>query len=253
MKDYGLGSLNAFLLSLLVYMGLVFFIFFKIASDYKSIVNYTDIKDSFIDVDLGSFTPKTPTQNNQEKENPAKEQEKQGQETTNKAVETKQEKQSASNINSLFGNLKDFQEEQSTAVQSSAKSTPKASSQKSASELFKQLNDNLIPENTPQGESSQKQKTGIYDQFLGSVKRKLEENWGLYQRSGNFAVELKFFIDSNGKFGYTSVSKSYNEEFDNKVLEFLKNLEGKFIVYPPDGRYEGQARLSDEILMEVRE
>lgn len=251
MKSYGLGSFNAFLLAVLVYMGLVFFLFYKISSKAEAQI-YTDIKDSFIDVDLGSFTPNMPKNIQTNEEQSGANSDDSVQETTNKAVVTRDENIKESSINSLFGELKDFQEAQSTKVQSSAKSTPNAAKAPNAEDLFKQLNDNLLPTEQQSGESTKAQRTGIYDAFLGAIKRKLDENWGLYERSGNFAVEVQFFIDGNGKFGYTFVSKSLNPEFDAKVLEFLKNLEGKFIAYPPKNqRYEGVARLSDEILMEA--
>ncbi|WP_300702182.1 TonB C-terminal domain-containing protein [uncultured Campylobacter sp.] len=247
MKDYGLGSINSFLLALLVYMSLVFFVFFKISTK-DDVVKYTDLKDSFVDVDLGAFSAKNLTQEKKQEEDALKENEKTGQETTNKEVKTQEVKQEQSDINSLFGNIKDFQEEKSTKVQSSAKSTPDASKPKDVAELFKQLNDNLLPQEQEIGESTNAQMTGVYDEFRGKIRRILEQRWRLYEASGNFKVLIKYYIDSNGKFGYTHVEKSYDENFDAKVLEFLNTLNGKFIAYPPKNQnFQGDMELSDKL------
>ncbi|NDJ27372.1 energy transducer TonB [Campylobacter sp. MIT 12-8780] len=252
MKDYGVGSFNAFLLALIVYMALVFFIAFKLSEEAKQSVKYTDIANSFVDVELGEYqaTPAQNTQSNPEKQ--AKIEEEQLKETTNKAVETKEDTQKASDISSLFGNVKDYQEEQSSKVQSSSKSQSKTTTTStSASNIVKQLNDSLINQSDKIGQSSQKQMTGVYDEFLGKIARRMQENWLLYPRSGNFSVIVHFFIDSNGIFGYTSVSKSGNAEFDAKVELFLEDLKGKFIAYPPNSkRYEDTASISDEISMQ---
>ena len=122
--------------------------------------------------------------------------------------------QKSTNINDLFGEIKEFQTEKTTKVQSSGK----------------------------------KQKE-LYNKFLGAVERKLHKNWNLYERSGNFAADVKYQIDSNGYFRYTSVTKSGNAEFDTKVLDFLSTLEGKYIAVPPNKKvFKGSVRLSDEVM-----
>ncbi len=246
MKDYGLGAVNSFLLSLLLYFCLLFFLLVKIGSEEKSI-KYTDLKDSFIDVDLGVFSTKSQTQDNKQ-ENSVEKKEEVAKETTNKELVTKDIKQEQSDINSLFGNLKDFKEEKNTKIQSSQKSSDKTSSLKDPASVLKELNDNLLPTNEDIGESSNAQITGVYDEFRGKLRRILEQRWRLYEANGNFKVLIKYTIDSNGKFSYTHIQKSYDESFDAKVLEFLNNLNGKFIAYPPRNEaFHGDMELSDKI------
>lgn len=241
MKHYGMSVFNAFLLALAVYAGLVFFIFFK--TDNTHAVKYTDIKDSFIDVEFGEY--KKPEIQPKPKVEPKEE----GQETTNKLLKVEDEPQKATDINELFGDTKEFQQEKSAKVQSSAKSTPNAAKAQKAVQT-KQLKDNLMPTNERVGESVQKQQTGMYDKFLGLVARKLRENWTLYERSGNFTAKLEYIIESNGYFRYTSVTKTGNADFDAKVLDFLSTLQGKYIAVPPKNKaYKGSANLSDEITM----
>ncbi|ASQ30969.1 Tol-Pal system subunit TolA [Campylobacter avium LMG 24591] len=251
MKDYGLGYVNSFLLALIFYILILSSIFLHFSIYKSNAVKYTDIKDSFVDVDLGSYANKiSKTNQNIQEQEITQENQTQGKETTNKEVETQDVKQEASDINSLFGNLKDFQEEKTNKIQSSEKSVKNSTNKpQELSNLFNSLNDNLLKtEDEKVGESSQKQMTGIYDEFRGKVRRILEERWRLYEASGNFAVLVKYYIDSDGKFGYTLVEKSYNEDFDAKVLEFLGNLSGKFIAYPPRNlKFEGSMNLSDKV------
>lgn len=245
-KNYGISVFNAFLLALAVYAGLLFFIFFK--SD-TNVVKYTDIKDSFIDVEFGEY--KKPEVQAKPKPEPKikPKTEEIGQETTNKMTKIEEEPQKATNINELFGDTKEFQQEKTTKVQSSAKSTPNATPPKQTAPT-KQLKDNLMPTNQRVGESTQKQQTGIYDKFLGLVERKLRENWTLFERSGNFTAKIEYVIESNGYFRYTSITKTGNEDFDAKVIEFLSTLQGKYIAVPPKNRaYKGNVELSDKITM----
>lgn len=248
MKDYGIGYFNAFLLAVIVYMLFLFAVFFSLEKE-KQAVKYTDIENSFIDIDLGSFSTQKPnaTQVDEDQQNKDLIE---GQNTTNKEIQTEQVDQKESSISSLFSNLKEYQEEKSTKVQSSKKSTPNAANLKEASKLVEQLGDNLIEEKSPVGQSSQSQITGVYDEFLGRVGRRLRENWTLYEKSGNFRAKLDFVIKSDGKFSYTFVSKSGNAEFDEKVMDFLQNLQDKFIAYPPNQQdYQGTAYLDDKVSM----
>lgn len=245
MRDYGLGPFNAFLLAILVYMALICLIFFQLNEYQKEAVEYTDTENTFVDVEIGEFKPRNINQIQQEQETQTQALD-EGKETTNKEVKTEKVEQKASDISSLFGNVKDFQEQKTAKVQSSAKSSAGAKSQ-TAANLFNSVGDNLMPDNEkPSGEGSEKQMKGVYDEFLGKIRRIIEERWKLYQTLGQFKVLLHFSINAKGEFSYTSVSKSYDEAFDAKVLEFLTNLKGKFIAYPPDNKtFKGMINLED--------
>ena len=93
-----------------------------------------------------------------------------------------------------------------------------------------------------------KKQKGVYDKFFGVIERKLNENWNLYERNGNFTVVIEYQIESNGFFRYTYVTKSGNTEFDAKVMDFLSTLDGKYFATPPYKKpYNGIAILSDEV------
>lgn len=238
MKNYGLSNFTSFCLACGVYFIVVGFVFFRLVTMQEPVLSYTDIKDSFINVDLSEASAQisSPKPTPKPQETPLNVNDLFAQ-TTNKMVKTENVNQKATDFNALFGNVKEIQEEKTTQVQSSAKSGQGANSQ-SAAELLKQLNDNLIPEESDtNGQSAQVQKTGIYDEFLGKVERVIKQRWSqYYPNPKNIGVKVKIFIDSEGKFGYTSVEKSYDSIFDAKVLEFLESQKGKFIAYPPKNK-----------------
>ena len=238
MKNYGLSNLNSTLLALLIYFCVVFFVFFKLVYESTPAVQYTDIKDSFIDIEFAASLP----QSNFKQENLNTPQELNIEElfsqTTNKEIKTEDIDQKASNFDELFGNLKDIQEEKTTKIQSSAKSAQASALKPQASELIKKLNENLIQnESLADTQSVQAQRVGIYDEFLGKISRIINQRWSqYYPNSEKIEVIVKIFIDENGNFGYTSVQKSGNALYDSKVNEFLENQKGKFITYPPQDK-----------------
>lgn len=242
MKEYGLSNVNSFLLAVVVYICIILLVFFRLITHTQPAIQYTDIQDSFIDIELMEPSKKVVNEQSIPKDiqKPTQELdiEKLFAQTTNKAVKTEDIDQKASNFNELFGNIKEVQEEKTTKIQSSAKSETISSSRTQASELVKQLNDSLLEEESiNQGESIKNQKTGIYDEFLGKVVRTITQRWRQYHpNSENISVRVKIFIDENGIFGYTSVEKSGNSLYDAKVAEFLENQKGKFIAYPPQNK-----------------
>lgn len=251
-----ISNTQSFLLALLTYFIVVAFVFFRLVVYKEPAIKYTDLEDSFMDIELAEPSKQVLSEQKAvEKTTPAPVLEptpqEPTQETTNKVVKTEEVNQKATDFNALFGNVKEMRDEKTNKVQSSAKSTPKSSAPTPAArELVKQLNDSLITEESNlKGSSTQSQRTGIYDKFLGTVTRIIEQRWRLYNpHQGNLKVVVKIFIDSNGNFGYTSVEKSYNTAFDEKVLDFLKNQTGKFIANPPKGELVNiTMNLGDEV------
>ncbi|MCX2683329.1 TonB C-terminal domain-containing protein [Campylobacter sp. MIT 21-1685] len=239
MKNDGLSNVSSFLLALGMYFFVVLFVFFRLVLFDENALQYTDLKDNVIDIELSAPSKKIIVQNNTNKVLNSKQEldiEKLFEQTTNKAVKTDTYQQEATDFNALFGTVEDIQQEKDTKVQSSAQSANKSSSL-SASELVKQLNDSLIPSQIhTSGESFESQKSGIYDEFLGRVTRVITERWKQYYPNDEIAVKVKIVIDSEGKFSYTSVEKSNNALYDAKVAEFLESQKGKFIAYPPKGQ-----------------
>ncbi|TKX31895.1 TonB C-terminal domain-containing protein [Campylobacter aviculae] len=242
MKNYGLGNFNSFLLAFGVYLIVVGFVFFRLITQNEPAIQYTDIKDSFVDIELAEpskqVITKQNTAENIQKPNEQIDIEKLFAQTTNQSVKTEDVEQESSNFNELFGSIKEIQDKKTTKIQSSAKSGTSVAPKPQAAELVKQLNDSLIQEeNLTQGENTKAQKTGIYDEFLGKVVRIITQRWKqYYPNNKEIAVKVKIFIDENGKFGYTSVEKSGDALYDAKVAEFLENQKGKFITYPPQNK-----------------
>ena len=63
MKNDGLSNFNAFLLALGVYIFVVGFVFFRFVMIDENAILYTDLKDSFIDIELSEPSKQIITQN----------------------------------------------------------------------------------------------------------------------------------------------------------------------------------------------
>lgn len=68
MKNYGLSNLNSFLLALAIYISIVILVFFRLVSEVEPAIQYTDIKDSFVDIELAEPSKQVITQSNTPKE-----------------------------------------------------------------------------------------------------------------------------------------------------------------------------------------
>ncbi|MBK1972504.1 TonB C-terminal domain-containing protein [Campylobacter sp. TTU-622] len=247
MKNSGFSNLNSFLLALVVYFLIVLIVFFRIVVFKDPAIKYTDLEDSFIDIELAQNSDKIANPDTKEEIDIAKLFEK----TTNQFVKTENIDQKETNFNDLFGNVKDIQTEKTTKIQSSTKSNEQSRlpNDQNASQLVQNLDNTLLTQNSNTNNIQQTQRTGIYDEFLGKITRIIEERWKLNKSQGNLSVRVKIFIDSNGKFGYTSVEKSNDIAFDKKVMDFLENLQGKFIAYPPKNQSINiTMNLSDELI-----
>ncbi len=90
-------------------------------------------------------------------------------------------------------------------------------------------------------------KGGEYDPFIGKVQEILEENWQktIDTENGNVAkVVIK--VSDKGTFSYKIVSLSYNNDFNNKLKEFLKVMEGvEFPKYEKGPLFEMQVEFKD--------
>jgi protein TonB len=77
--------------------------------------------------------------------------------------------------------------------------------------------------------------SGIYDPFIGKIQDILSEKWAetLYTVTGANA-QVEIIIDNSGDFSYYIVSLSYNNDFNEKLKNFLEEMKGE--IFPP---YEG--------------
>lgn len=112
MKNYSLSNLNSFLLALAIYISIVILVFFRLVSEVEPAIQYTDIKDSFVDIELAEPSKQVITQSNTPKEiqKPTEQIdiEKLFAQTTNKTVKTEDIDQKASNFNELLEILKKY-------------------------------------------------------------------------------------------------------------------------------------------------
>ncbi|AJC84071.1 Tol-Pal system subunit TolA [Campylobacter peloridis] len=252
MEENSINNLKAFIYSVLIYFFVILIVFFKVIQYKPQAIEYTDDPNSFINIELGDNINKNYFDNTQQlqkdslqdlfKDNLLQKY------TTNKNIKTQDIDQKSSQFDELFGKIDDYQEEKTTKVQSSMPSQKPIFTQREKINNFsQQLNENL-QFNQELGQSLMEQKIGVYDQFLGSVRKYLEDRWRIYNPSGNLSIEVEFIVDNNGYFYLLNYTKSYNDNFNKKVEEFLQNLEGKYITLPPNGKIRQiKMQLSDVV------
>lgn len=234
----------AFFYALLVYIFVVLLVFFKLYNYKDLAVKYTDMKDAYIDIELGANVPIVNTPMNQKELKELFEQEELKKHITEKMKNVDKLDKKESNLNELFGKL-DFQENKSSKIQASHKSQKK--SKDLAVNITKKL-DSLKENISIIGQNQNESKAGVYDPFLGALRRILEQRWRLYKSSGDFKARVNFSIDASGYFSYDYVELSGDDEFDKKLNSFLENLKGKYITLPPNSKpYSGVLELSDKI------
>ncbi|AJC91770.1 Tol-Pal system subunit TolA [Campylobacter subantarcticus LMG 24377] len=252
MEENSIRNLKALVYSILIYFIVIFLVFFKLIEYKPKAIEFTDDPNSFVNIELGdsvntnqvSITQEVQKENLQSlfEENLLQKY------TTNKNVNTQDIDQKASVFNDLFGKIEDYQEEKTTKVQSSMPSKkPIFTQREKINDFSQQLNENLQL-NQELGQSLMEQKIGAYDQFLGAVRKYLEDRWRIYNPSGNLSIEVEFVIDNHGQFYLLSSTSAYSDNFDKKAKEFLQNLEGKYITLPPNGKIRKiKMQLSDVI------
>ena len=121
------------------------------------------------------------------------------------------------------------------------KEETKEKSESAASKIANSLNF------SEQKRSVDSKKGGEYDPFIGKVQEILEENWQrtIDTENGNVAkVVIK--VSDKGTFSYKIVSMSYNSDFNTKLKEFLKVMEGvDFPKYEKGPLFEMQVEFKD--------
>lgn len=234
----------AFLYAVLIYVAVVLIVFFKLYTYKDRAVKYTDMKNTFIDLELGSSVPIPAMEEDKKNIKELFNQEAVKKHVTSKMKAIEKDEERESKLNELFGKL-DFKDDKSAKIQAAFKSSKKTSNE--AAKITKKL-DNLKENVSILGQNKNESKAGVYDPFLGALRRILEQRWRLYRTSGDFSAKVHFTISENGYFYYDEVINSGDEDFDEKLYNFLDNIKGKYITLPPNNKpYSGILELSDKI------
>lgn len=234
----------AFFYALLIYLIVVVFVFFKIYTYKDRAIKYTDMKNTYIDLELGDSVPSPVIKTQEPNINQLFNQKSIKKHVSSKLDIVAKKDEKESNLGELFSNL-DYKEKKSTKVQAAYKSNIKTSNL--AQDIAKKL-DNLKENTAIVGQNKKESKAGVYDPFLGALRRILEQRWRLYNSSGEFKAMVYFTIDTDGYFYYEKVIPSGDKAFDDKLYNFLSNIKGKYITLPPHQKpYFGILELSDKI------
>ncbi len=209
-----------FIFSLCLYCSIVFAVFFYLNHNDTIVKRYTSKKDNFLQVSIVQKpriqTPpkveqkieKTPIKNEKPKE------------------EMKTTKKQNIGIKSLFG--KTTKDINITKLPSKNKTVAAKISRLKPAEKVKSTKASKLA-NSLNFKTSQPTKkfasSGEYDEFRGKVQEILTNHWNTMEDLGIIAnAHVKVQIDKNGNFSYNIVNLSYNNVFNQKLVEFLEQM-----------------------------
>lgn len=232
--------------SLIIAVGLYFlalvFLFYKMSSIDEA-KQYTDLKDSFMDVFVVSQERSedivSPKKNIEKPKEPEKIIET-PQETKPKKEEIKEEivkekekpkEEKKENIQDVFKNIK------------ITKPVKKENKQETSSrQLFDSINKDIT------NKAPATQAKGEFDEYKGKINRLIQEKWSLYRVGSANNAKVKVFIDRNGNVKYKITTLTYDADFNDKVRDFLMKLSEDTLPPPPDGvTFSINLTLTDEV------
>ena len=213
-------SLAGCLCSLFIYIGLVALLFLYTSNTKENPKKYTSNEDKYVavSIDLDSPQKENPKSNPKPQINIKKE----AQKTTPKEKFSKDDIK----ISSLFSQIKDTnlkpQKSSNTYNESALKSlNEKEKPLKLASSIVNELNITNADEKNQKSYSLQ----GIYDAYYSKIESFLQQEWEqTYITRPNNEAYVEFLITKNGTFKYKILKLSYDGLFNNKLVQFLNNL-----------------------------
>ncbi len=240
--------------SLLVYVTLLWFIFSYLSKYEEKSKHYTGKKNSFIEISIKERKNKKTNKKILKKQVKKKKISKK-KSSKKKSIKPKVKKSAkrtvhAKSLKSLFSGIdtkKYIKIEQNLTKQSNINSRiPKrvkkdttqieTKQNKSASSIVKSLS-------LEEADQAKSQKSGEYNEYIGKISDMLDSKWQETPGTlpGNSA-KVTVTIDKFGNFSYTIDELSYNNEFNAKLESFLESLKNE--TFPP-------CKLGDHITIKV--
>ncbi len=222
-----------FLLSISLYVGILYGIFYYINYSDEFIKKYTSKKDNFLEVAIvktnkQNIKPKSAQKKDEniKKIKEEKKKTKKEDKKDNKNEMKKTSKKPHVGIKDLFGKIKTKDINKTQPLPLSKKSTSQASRKKPVKEKSQKAKNiaSLLKFSSSPSLSAQSS-TGEYDKFRGVVTEMLEGFW--HQTEGiqiGAEAHVKVFIDKDGHFSYDIVNFSYNNDFNTKLRNFLEDM-----------------------------
>ncbi|WP_096015798.1 TonB C-terminal domain-containing protein [Campylobacter lanienae] len=228
------NTTSAFWLSLILYVFIISFIFYKL-SNYEDSTKYTNDKDAFMDVfvietNLGEIIAAPEQKNIKVKDTTIEEkiEEKPQQQTTNKDLPPSKPDTPNLNFSDLFSGAAPIDITPSTtqAVQSNAKSAPEPS-YKSAADIVASLQKDI------DAKAPKSSMTGVYNKYMGDIVEIIQSRWMAYKADTNNQAKVQIIIDKFGKLSYSVEKYSLSSAFNSKVREYLEQLKDLDFPTPP--------------------
>lgn len=219
-------------LSLSLYMGILFCIFFYLGHSQEFIQRFTSKKDDFLDVTLVQRKVEpTPTQEKKRIIKKTEEPKRVVEPTPAKESAPKPAAKQSADLQNLFKSIDTSKLADPAPIsvakaktQSRLKPTKKPAAQVIPKEDAKNLTAALeLETKSVQWEKSAADAT--YDPFRGKINDILQENWDqTIDTVSGAEAKVTVFVDYRGTFSYTIVSMSYNDAFNAKLRDFLEAM-----------------------------
>lgn len=104
--------------------------------------------------------------------------------------------------------------------------------------------DSQSSSNSNKGKS---QRTGVYNEFIGGVEKKLERIWRSYNANPGYSAIVEIRITKEGRAYVDIVKIPYDTIFNQKVRDFADRIEKEIFPRPPDDEFTEEYKLTDRL------
>ena len=238
--EFRTNDFGYFIISVLLYLCIVFGIFLKL-SFWQEPKKFTDSRDAFMDVVIIEREPSSVIKAPEKQKEIAKEPELQREpdknieepkkDTTVKSLEPISQPELKSEP------IKELVIKKEDEISKDEQVKPKKEEKQNLQDLFKsidtkKLKQDNVSKNEPNKEQSRKsQMTGEYNEYLGLISRILKQEWSVYKANTFAKAIVTVIINMDGSFEYNIEKLSSDNEFNDKVKDFLQKM--TFKKFPP--------------------
>lgn len=197
-------------IAIFIYIGLIFGLMLYVDIYDEIVKKYTSKKDDFLQVSIVDKSIKNAFRQKHKSS------------SKNRKTKSKRSKRSGLGIQELFSKSKIKPKpipafSPPKAIASRLKSDEKDTKEVNAHKIVSSLEFESV--------SKKASSSGEYDEFRGKVQEILDGYWAKTNDTVDGSrAKVQINIDDNGNFSYTIVTLSYNNEFNNKLKDFLEQM-----------------------------
>ncbi|MCI6988166.1 MAG: TonB C-terminal domain-containing protein [Campylobacter sp.] len=261
MKNVKYPEFSSFLISLFLAFLILCFVGYRLGISSLQAIKYTDDKDAVIDI---YFEEDSEENSKPEKSIEEKTVEKQTETPKPEPKKTEIPKEQPKEVikeepkNELVKEPKETLEAKAeptiehNQTQSELEQTDElvlsdlfdSSVKKSVENSKDHISDSQSLSNSNKGKS---QRTGVYNEFIGGVEKKLERIWRSYRANPGYSAVVEIRITKDGRAYVDIVKIPYDTMFNQKVRDFADRIEKETFPRPPGNEFIQEYKLTDKL------